>query len=307
MQISLRHVEVFHTVMTSSSATQAAVLLRTSQPTISRELKQFERLLGFKLFERAGRRLLATEKAVMLHAEVKRSFSGLEHLARAAQLIKENVVAQVQIACLPLFAQTLMPKICCRFLEEERSVRVTFNSMDQSMLLKELLNLRYEFGLMENGVGIGGMNVQEIPIGDEVCVLPEGHPLCDRQVIEPEDFEGECFVSLASDDLYRQRYDRVFDQARVVRQLRIETTTAEAVCALVKNRVGISLVNPITARSYREQGVAVRPFSRSIPFVIGIFRPLGRQLSPVGERLARCVLEECQKIQREISADRFRH
>lgn len=307
MKISLRHVEVFHAVMTSSSATQAAVLLRTSQPTISRELKQFERLLGFKLFEREGRRLLATQQAVMLHAEVKRSFSGLEQLARAAQLIKENVTAHVQIACLPLFAQTLMPKICSRFLDQERSARVTFNSMDQSMLLKELLNLRYEFGLIENGVAIGGMSIQEIPMGDEVCVLPEGHPLCNRQVVEPKDFEDECFVSLASDDLYRQRYDRVFNQAAVVRRLRIETTTAEAVCALVKNRIGVSLVNPITARAYRGQGIEVRPFSISIPFVIGIIRPLSRLLSPVGEKLARCVLEECQITRREICAEHPRY
>ncbi|TIU79138.1 MAG: LysR family transcriptional regulator, partial [Mesorhizobium sp.] len=90
MPITLRHVEVFHAIMTAGSLTKAAEVMRTSQPTLSRELATLERLLNLKLFERRSRRLFATEKALTLHAEVKRSYFGLEQLMHAAEAIRHN-------------------------------------------------------------------------------------------------------------------------------------------------------------------------------------------------------------------------
>ncbi|MEA1136003.1 LysR family transcriptional regulator, partial [Klebsiella pneumoniae] len=52
MNFSFRHVEVFWAVMTTGSATGAAELLHTSQPTISRELSRFETLTQLTLFKR---------------------------------------------------------------------------------------------------------------------------------------------------------------------------------------------------------------------------------------------------------------
>ena len=40
--INLRHIEVFRAIMTAGSVTNAAQLLHTSQPTISRELARLE-------------------------------------------------------------------------------------------------------------------------------------------------------------------------------------------------------------------------------------------------------------------------
>ena len=40
--ISLRQIEIFHAVMTTGNLTEAAALLNTSQPTVSRELARFD-------------------------------------------------------------------------------------------------------------------------------------------------------------------------------------------------------------------------------------------------------------------------
>lgn len=50
--VNLRHIEIFHAVMTTGNLTEAAQMLHTSQPTVSRELARFEKVLGLKLFER---------------------------------------------------------------------------------------------------------------------------------------------------------------------------------------------------------------------------------------------------------------
>lgn len=61
--ISLRQIEIFHGVMTTGNLTEAALLLQTSQPTVSRELARFEQLVQLKLFDRVRGRLYPPCKA----------------------------------------------------------------------------------------------------------------------------------------------------------------------------------------------------------------------------------------------------
>gem|GEM_PF-4308483 len=55
--VTLRHIEIFHAVMTAGNVTEAAALLHTSQPTVSRELARLEKLIGLELFTRSRGRL----------------------------------------------------------------------------------------------------------------------------------------------------------------------------------------------------------------------------------------------------------
>ena len=88
MRITFRQVEIFWAVMTSGNVTRAAALLRTSQPTVSREITRFEHVLGIKLFERIQGRLHPTSQSLTLFEEVKNSYFGLERIGHLAESIK---------------------------------------------------------------------------------------------------------------------------------------------------------------------------------------------------------------------------
>src|SRR3989338_9076886 len=92
-RITHRHIEVFRAVMTAGSATGAADLLHSSQPTVSRELARLESLLGYALFERIQGRLRANARALALWDEVQRSWQGLERVVdRAVALCRAGAV-----------------------------------------------------------------------------------------------------------------------------------------------------------------------------------------------------------------------
>ncbi len=59
--LNYHHLFYFWTVAREGGMTKAAALLRLAQPTVSAQIKQFERALGETLFERHGRRLALTE------------------------------------------------------------------------------------------------------------------------------------------------------------------------------------------------------------------------------------------------------
>lgn len=288
--------------MTTHSLTRAAEQLHTSQPTISRELAAFERKLGFKLFERRSRRLYATEQAIQLHAAVTRSYQGIHHITEVARAILDNETSHINIACLPLFSETLIPRVCRRLISERADVRITFHSLDNAEMMRELIALHYELGVVEIGVAVDGMDMTKCEIGDEVCIVPEGHRLARLDVIRPVDLRGEAFVGFPPDDRYRRRFDEILAHAGLSKTTRIETNTAEAVCALVQQGAGVGLVNPISAWAWRGRGIEARKFSVSIPFIAGICRPLGRPKNRLANHVTELLLDECMRFRTELAA-----
>ncbi|MGL9721596.1 LysR family transcriptional regulator [Symbiopectobacterium sp.] len=277
--ISLRHIEIFHAVMTTGNLTEAAALLNTSQPTVSRELARFEHLVQMPLFERVRGRLHPTAQGLQLFEEVQRSYYGLDRIINAARDIRRFEQAQLSIACLPVFSQSLLPNVCKPLLDSYPSLSLHVIPQESPLLEEWLSAQRHDLGLTENSVTPAGTERHTLLTLNEVCVLPAQHRLAARRILTPEDFRHERFISLSSSDSYRQLLDKLFDSAGIARDMVLETHSAASVCAMVRAGVGISIVNPLTALDYAASGVVVRPFSIAVPFTVSLIRPLHRPAS----------------------------
>lgn len=277
--LSLRHIEIFHAVMTTGNLTEAAALLNTSQPTVSRELARFEHLVRMPLFERVRGRLHPTAQGLQLFEEVQRSYYGLDRIINAARDIRRFEQAQLSIACLPVFSQSLLPNVCKPLLDSYPSLSLHVIPQESPLLEEWLSAQRHDLGLTENSVTPAGTERHTLLTLNEVCVLPAQHRLAARQILTPEDFRHERFISLSSSDSYRQLLDKLFDSAGIARDMVLETHSAASVCAMVRAGVGISIVNPLTALDYAASGVVVRPFSVAVPFTVSLIRPLHRPAS----------------------------
>lgn len=277
--VNLRHIEIFHAVMTAGNLTEAARLLHTSQPTVSRELARFEKVIGLTLFERSRGRLHPTVQGLRLFEEVQRSWYGLDRIVSAAESLREFRQGELSIVCLPVFSQSFLPLLLQPFLA--RYPEVSLNVVPQeSPLLEEWLSAqRHDLGLTETLSTPAGTERTPLLTLNEVCVLPAGHPLAQRKVLTPQHFQGENYISLSRSDSYRQLLDALFSEHQVKRRMVVETHSAASVCAMVRAGVGVSVVNPLTALDYASSGVVVRPFSIDVPFTVSLIRPLHRPAS----------------------------
>lgn len=294
--LKFRHVEIFWSVMTTGSATAAAALLNTSQPTISRELKRLETITQLVLFKRVNAKLVPTEQALMLFEEVKHAYFGLERISKAADVIRQYKHGQIALVCLPAFSQAVAPAVCKHFLDLYPDVGISITPQDAPLLNELLSSQRYDLGLIEDDVVPGGTEVECIFIADIVCILPLQHRLNAKTVLQPEDFEGEDFISLAACDKYRNEIDNIFDSRGIKRRLVVETHSAAAVCATVAQGVGIAIINPLTALAYAKLGLQIRRFALSIPYNVNVARPLYRPYSPLVDNLVGSLRQCCQTI-----------
>jgi DNA-binding transcriptional LysR family regulator len=296
MQISHRHIEIFRAVMTTRGVTAAAALLCTSQPTVSRELAEFERLIGFSLFDRVRGRLQPTARALVLLEEVQRSYTGLDHiLARAARLSSGNQ-GELSIICMPSFSHAPLPAVCRRFQERHPEARIAITPLDSPMLEELLADQRHDVGLTEQDHPPPGTRLEPLLAADEVCILPDGHPLLAKPMLLPGDFQDQRYVSLAAGDPYRIQFDEVFRNHEVARVLAVETHSAVSVCSMVREGLGIALVNPLTALSFAGHGLHLRRFAIGIPFRMSAVLPEYRPSSPLVPPFLGALREEAEAL-----------
>ncbi|WP_336795231.1 LysR family transcriptional regulator [Erwinia aphidicola] len=277
--ISLRHIEIFHAVITTGNLTEAAALLHTSQPTVSRELARFEQLTGLQLFERVRGRLQPTAQGLHLFEEVQRSWYGLDRIVSAAEGLRQFRQGELSLACLPVFSQSLLPLLCQPFMQRYPDLSLNIIPQESPLLEEWLSAQRYDLGLTETTHTPAGTERSALFTADEVCVLPADHPLAQRAVLTPADFNGQNYISLSRTDSYRQILDGIFAEHGVQRRMVMETHSAASVCSMVKAGIGVSIVNPLTALDYANSGVTIRRFSIAVPFTVSLIRPRHRPAS----------------------------
>ena len=295
-----RQLGLFRMVMLHGNLSRAAEASHSSQPTLSRELARLEQVLGFDLFDRVRGRLRPTARALALMQEVERSFIGLEQIAQRARELRTLSGARLRLACLPALAHALVPHALLVLAQRAPQALVSVQPMESPWLEQALSEQRFDLGLSEASEPPPGVAWQPLLQANEVAVLPASHGLCRKQLLQPPDFAGEHFISLAVNDPYRQAIDRLFAEQGVNRIQCLETDSAVAICAMVRQGLGVAIVNPLTALECAGNGLEVRPLSVAIPFRISLMLPDIAAPHPLRGVLVQALRDASRELEKKL-------
>jgi len=296
-----RQLAIFRAIMLHGNLSRAAEVTASSQPTLSRELARLEYLLGFALFDRVRGRLRPTVRALALMQEVERSFVGLEQIAARALELRTLSTGRLRLACLPALAQALVPRALLAFQQTLPEAAVSVVPLESPWLEQALSEQRFDLGLSETTEAPTGVTLKKLLQVNEVAILPRGHALVRLPVLTPQDFEGQRFVSLAADDPYRQAIDQMFAAAGVTRITALETASAVAVCAMVRQGLGVAIVNPLTALALSGPDLLVRPLSVAIAFQVSLLLPELAAPHPLRGQLVNALDAAAQAMQASLA------
>lgn len=297
-----RHIEVFRALMITGSVTKAADFLYTSQPTVSRELARMEQSIGYALFERIRGRLRPTMPALTLFDEVQRAYAGLERVASTAARLREFQDGQLAVIALPAFSHSILPGAFHRFHDQYPGVSLSIETQESPFIEEGMTAQRFDLGLTEHDAAPAGTRVALLMEVDEVCVLPDHHPLLAHKRIDLADFADHAFVSLSANDPYRIQLDGAFAAAGIARRSIVETPTAVSVCTFVRQGLGLAIVNPLTALDFVGRGLHIRPLKRSFPFRVNVVHPEHRPKNPQVDAFTTALRDEAKAIERKLAA-----
>jgi DNA-binding transcriptional LysR family regulator len=297
-----RQLALFRSVMLHGNLSRAAEASHSSQPTLSRELARLEQVLGFALFDRVSGRLRPTARALALMQEVERSFIGLEQIALRARELRTLSGTRLRLACLPALAHGLVPHALRALAQSTPQALVSVHPLESPWLEQALSEQRFDLGLSEAAQAPPGVGWEPLFEAHEVAVLPATHRLCRKAVLQPQDFADQPFISLAPNDPYRQEIDTLFADQGVQRKQTLETQSAVAICAMVRQELGLAIVNPLTALECAGNGLAVRPLGVAIPFKISLMLPDMPAPHPLREAMVQALREASAALEKRLLA-----
>ncbi len=283
-----RQIEAFRNVIASGGITSASKVMHISQPAVSRLIQDLQHAVGLTLFERRGSRLLPTAGALTLYREVERQFIGLERIAQTARDLREGRTGTLRIAAMPALAVGVLPRFAGRFLKARPKLDLAIFAGVSLGVLDWIASGYCEIGFVQSPTETATAIAEKFVSLPAVAIIPREHSLAKKRVIGPKDLIGVPFIAPEATLPMRHQIDVMFADAGVVCDIRAETHASMIACGLVASGVGISIIDPFSARELAGKDIVVRPFLPEIRFDTVLLRPSHSPLS----RLAREFVDE---------------
>ena len=191
--MELRHLRYFVAVVEEGSLTTAAEhRLHTSQPSLSRQIRDLEYEVGAELLSRSvhGVELTAAGKAFLDHARLAlmQVDAAVEAARRAAQPARKRFAIGFQTG----HEINWLPQAMHVLRDELKNIEVTVCSDYSPDLAAALARGRLDLAFMrvEPGYDLGYHVVDREPL---IVLMPSDHRLTAKQAIHPRELVGEIF------------------------------------------------------------------------------------------------------------------
>lgn len=294
-RLTHRQIEAFRAVIETGKITTAADVLGTTQPSISKLIGDLERAAGFALFERRGRQVIPTSEALSVYEEVERSFVGMSEISRVIEDIRDFRTGSLLIAGMPALALKLLPDIIAEFIAVEPGITVSLRTRSSQAVLRHLSSQQFDLGFAALETDHPAVTRRPILVTGMLAVLPVGHPLERKDVLESADFDEQPFIALGAEIGTRSETDQFLSAGAARPRIVAEAQLSASICELVAAGAGVSIVEPVTATHFARAGrLVTRPLSPEQPFRYDLLLPALRKPSRVAERFLELVEEKLE-------------
>ncbi len=264
--MKLRHIEIFHAVYVNGSVSAAARVLNISQPSVSKTLRHAESLLGFPLFQRTKGRLVPTEDAHSLFSEVSEIQDRVFALREAGRNLKRGAGSMLRLSALPSLALSALPAAVSQFLKTNPNVKFDLQTVHHDDLIRKLYEREADVAIayeVPPGAPVGHRLLGQ---GELVLLYHEQDMPAAPPRLGLECLRGQRFISVGTSGpighLFTQELARIDLELDEV----VSARTFYIAAALVREGVGMTVVDSFTAQASIGNGLSARPIEPQILF-----------------------------------------
>uniref|UniRef100_UPI0035B31D0C LysR family transcriptional regulator n=1 Tax=Paenirhodobacter enshiensis TaxID=1105367 RepID=UPI0035B31D0C len=257
--VTLRELEVLRALVERGTTIAAAERLGLSQPAISRSLGQLEARLAQPLFNRQGGRLVPTAEARRIDAELDTLFETLARIEDPDETLAQSA-RPLRIAAPPTIAHRFLPGVVAGFTRRHPGQHLIVDVNSGDILVSYVADRRCDLAIVDTEPSHAGVKAETLHAADMVCAIPCDHPLAARSEITPADLDGVPFIAQTRRHSARAAQDSVLFAAGLHPSSVLEVDTAVLTIELVRQGVGVALVNPFPIALHPEPRLCLRPF-----------------------------------------------
>lgn len=256
---------------------RAAKRLHLSPPTLSKQVKDLEGNLGYKLFERKTREVLVTPAGIAFVTEARQSLAHAQRAVECGSAASRGDSGVFSLGYSPWFRPSLLVKLQAAFAEKLPKTRLGLHSAYSATQIELILKGTLQAGIIELPVNGEGLETHCIWHDELVVVVPEAHPLANQPEIGRQDLIQEPIIWIARSlhpALHRYFLDSC-QQLGFLPRITHEVNSVSELLDLVEAGTGIGFIKRSIAARVQASGVAFRELGGAKLFIdTGIvFRP----------------------------------
>jgi len=249
---------------------RAAGRLHMAQPPLSRTIKQLERELGTRLFDRNTRSVSLTSSG---HALVGSARDVMDALRRAEASVKyadESDVGLVRIAFAGVSTYRLVARLARRIRSQRPGIQLEFSSQNFAQpAMKRLLNGDTDLALGRWDVIPPQITARVVMSDSLVLALPDTHELAGARKLALNKLHDQPFVSLPPEQgsVLSERLNRLAKASGFMADVVQVAPDTQAALALVSAEVGCHLTLASVAENVSDPHVVFIPLDEPAPDV----------------------------------------
>ena len=307
VNLSFRQLQTFVEVMRTGSVSEAGRNLGRTQPAVSAMIAGLEKEIGFALFERERRRLIAKPEAYYFMEEAE---ALLERLSRSTKTLREigNLKKGIlKIACNPAAANFFMPKVVGGFMADKTDVEVSLMMRSSPVVADWIASQQYDIGFAETPAARQTIQVDEFSFTC-VCAVPFDDPLAQKSIITPNDLNNKPLAVLFDEHALTIQTHSVFAAAGAKLRRRFELRTFLPALQLVSLGHCYTICDSLSAITHilnfgQMGGVTFRPFRPILTHRMSLLTPASRpqsMLAKAFESILRTEIAELFEIEKTL-------
>ncbi|TDO50855.1 DNA-binding transcriptional LysR family regulator [Kribbella sp. VKM Ac-2527] len=264
--------------------TEAAALLGTSQPNLSRSLRRVESAFGVRLFEREHRGIRLNPYGRLALSAARASVAAVDSAQVRIDALLDPDSGTVGLAFLHSVATGLVPDLLKAFREVAPQVRFALRQEPAHDIVRDLESGDAEIAITAPRPDPDRFGWHPLE-RQRLCLhVPPGHPLAGRRRVELVAAAAEPFIGLQPGFGFRRVTDELCRAAGFTPRLAFEATDLATIDSLVGAGLGVAVLPEGAVRGSESGAVPVPLAGVRARREIGMAWRRQAELSPAAER-----------------------
>jgi LysR family transcriptional regulator, hca operon transcriptional activator len=267
-EMELRHLRYFVAVAEAGGLTGAAQRkLHTSQPSLSRQIRDLEEDVGAQLLTRRARGIELTPAGQTFLDHARLVLSQVDAAGEAARRVAHPSKPCFTMGFLTGHELKWMPEALRILRDELPNVDVMISSQYSPLLADGLSKGKIDAAFLRRESGMPELAYRVLVKEPLMVILPNNHRLAALKAISPKDLAGETFVAVSNTaPVLRAIIDKYLKRSGVNIAPEHEADHLAMGMSLIASTGGVGVL-PAYAQNFLPSSVTSRPLKGDVPTV----------------------------------------
>jgi LysR family hca operon transcriptional activator len=283
--MELRHLRFFVAVAEEGSLLAAAQRrLYTSQPSLSRQIRDLEEEVGVRLLERQARGVTLTSAGRVFFDHARLALAQVEAATEGARRADQPQKVSLSLGFLAGQEVVWLPHALRILREEWPGAEITLTSQSSPDLAVGLIRGKLDIAFLRRETNATDLSFKLLTKEPLIAVLPAGHRLTTRKRIRPQDLAREIYVSSARvAPVLRSVIHDYALKSGITLKAEYEGENLPAAMSLVTSTGGVTLI-PLYAQNMLTPNVVARALDGVPPTIDLVLGYRSDNASPLLQR-----------------------